>query len=194
MATLRMTHKVAHTAVPEELAAKMPPNLRHCRLQDAHKLDTKPHTLNKNKRTRDSFRNCVYIFNTLPNRLTAITDPKRFSRWLKVFTKDPAKLPIVIPTKDEPKQPPNQTRGSRRGHQKMPNPQPSQTPSSHSSQNRRNSPTISRAQPRPNPTGQIPTDGINGLAPNISQPQWGINRIGGKTNILNPAAQIFIPT
>ena len=57
LATLRMTHKIAHLAVPEELAVKMPLNLNHRRLQVAHKLDTKPRELNKNKRTRDSYRN-----------------------------------------------------------------------------------------------------------------------------------------
>ena len=115
LSTIRMTHKIAHRAIPEELASKMPLNVRNLRLTEAHKLDTKPRFLNKNTRTRASFRNRAYVFNTLPNRLTAISDPKRFNRWLKVFLRDPTKLPITIPTVDDPKPKPNQTKNRRRG-------------------------------------------------------------------------------
>ena len=138
LATLRMTHKIAHLAVPEELAVKMPLNLNHRRLQVAHKLDTKPRELNKNKQTRDSYRNRAYIYNTLPNRLTALQEPKRFSKWLKVLLRDPSKLPLVIPTIEQPKVHPNPTRGRhnapKSSHHQQPNIQPNQTFSSQSSQ------------------------------------------------------------
>ena len=117
MSTHRMTHKIVYKAVPEELAAKMPLNTTNLRLKEAHKLDTKPKFLNKNLRTRSTFRSRAYLFNTLPNRLTAIEDPKKFSKWLKVQLRDPSKLPIKIPTIEEPKLKTNQTfnRRSRRG-------------------------------------------------------------------------------
>ena len=109
IATMRLTHKVVHYGVPEELAATMDLNVRNHRLRIAHKLDTKPKVLNKNKRMRSSFKSRAYYFNTLPHRLTEIEESKCFNRWLKVHLKDPSNLPKIIPTKEEPKRAPNQT-------------------------------------------------------------------------------------
>ena len=61
-------------------------------------LDTKPKFFNLNKRTQGSFRNCAYNFNTLPHRLTDIEDPKRYKKWLKIFIRNPTKLPNPLPT------------------------------------------------------------------------------------------------
>ena len=109
-----MMHKIVHKGIPEELATRMPLNVRNPCLVEVYKLDTKPKFLMKNKPMRLSFRNCSYIFNTLPNRLTSIADPKRFNKWLKIFLMDPTKLPKLIPTKTDPKPIPNQTKTSRR--------------------------------------------------------------------------------
>ena len=110
LATLNMAHKVAHANIPEELNLKMPLNARNLRLKEANKFDTKPRCLDKNKLTRASFRNRAYIFNTLPNRLTAVKESKRFSKWLKVYLKNPGKLPKPIPKLGETRRPPNQMR------------------------------------------------------------------------------------
>ena len=109
LATLRMTHKVVHQHIPEELACSMPLNTINLRLIEAKKLDTKPRALNKNKRTRASFRSRAYTFNTLPNRLTAIVENKRFNKWLKVFLRNPAKLPKPIPKVEPVQRRPNPT-------------------------------------------------------------------------------------
>ena len=119
LATHRITHKILHRGVPEELASMMPPNTTNLRLLEAKKLATKPKYLNKNKRTTASYRNRAYCFNTLPNRLTSLKDHKQFGKWLKVYLRDPSKLPKVIPDKPSPNQVPkplpNQMRNRRRG-------------------------------------------------------------------------------
>ena len=108
LSTLRMTHKIVHLGIPEELASRMPLNTRNPRLIEAHKLNTKPKLLTKNKQMSTSFRSRAYIFNTLPNRLSAIVKPKRFNRWLKIYLRDPSKLPKVIPTLSQSKPKPKQ--------------------------------------------------------------------------------------
>ena len=102
LTTMRMTHKVINMSIPEELATKMPLNTRNARLKEARKLDTKPRILNRNKWMQSSFRSCAYFYNTLPNRLTAISEPKHFNKWLNFFLKDHNKLPNPIPTQTTP--------------------------------------------------------------------------------------------
>ena len=77
LGTLRMAHKVIHLNIPEELSVSMPQNRRNWIIKQAYKFDTKPKLLNKNKRTKGSFRNRAYLFNTLPHRLTQIPETKR---------------------------------------------------------------------------------------------------------------------
>ena len=106
LSTLRMTHKVVHQSIPEELACRMPLNSCNLRLMEAKKLDTKPRSLNRNKRTRASFHSQEYIFNTLPNRLTAIVESKQFNKWLKIYLRNPMKTTKTIPKMGTPKKPP----------------------------------------------------------------------------------------
>ena len=97
LATMRMMHSLINQGIPEEMASIMPLNQRNLRLIQARKLDTKPRELNKNERTQASFRNWAYYYNTLPNRLTEISEKKWFNKWLKVFLKNLSKPPNPIP-------------------------------------------------------------------------------------------------
>ena len=121
LATMRITHKILNSGIPEEIAGKMHKNTTNLKLMSANKLRTKPKSLNKNLRTLSSFRNRAYFFNTLPHHLTELKDPKMFNKWMKAYLKDPAKLLKVIPKnvpktfyeRHRPKPGPNQT-GHRR--------------------------------------------------------------------------------
>ena len=95
MSTLRLTHKIIHQGIPEELSEKMPINKTNTRLSTAKKLATKPKWLNKNKQTTSSFRNRAYVINTLPHRLTEIQDSKKFSKWTKIYLNNPSNLPSL---------------------------------------------------------------------------------------------------
>ena len=118
LTNLKLTHKIVHCKIPEELATKMTLNTRSPRLIEACKLDTKPVSLMKNKQTRSTYRNRAYIWNTLPNRLTAIADPKFFNKWVKVHLVNPSKLPKIIPLKQEDKKCPIYIRGQKKNFPK----------------------------------------------------------------------------
>ena len=97
LATLRLVHKIINKSIPEELSVKMPINRTNPRLIEARKLQCKPKELNKNKRTLLSFRNRAYILNTIPHRITALQDSKRFNKWVKTFLINPSLVPATIP-------------------------------------------------------------------------------------------------
>ena len=101
LSTLRITHNIVHNQIPEELATKMKLNTRNLTIKKTFKLDTKPKHLNLNKRTQGSYRNRAYDFNTLPHRLTQITDKTQFKKWLKIFITNPTSLPNPIPPKSK---------------------------------------------------------------------------------------------
>ena len=84
-ATLTLTHKILHTGSPQEIATQMPINTKSLRVQQHHKLDTKPRWLGANKTTKASFRNRAYVFNTLLGSLTSIKDTKKFKPKLKDY-------------------------------------------------------------------------------------------------------------
>ena len=118
LATLRLAHKITTRGIPEEMSAKMPLCSTTPRLREARKLAMKPKYLNKNKKVLSSFRNRAYTLNTLPHRLTEISDPKTFNKWVKVYLRNPAKLPKVIPKREAARPRPNQTTDGRRSVKK----------------------------------------------------------------------------
>ena len=115
LATNRLTHKILHDKVPEELALKMPQNVRNWKIKKMIKLDTKPRWLTQNKRTNSTYRSRAYIFNTLPHRLTTINESKRFNKWVKIHTMTPNKLPNPIPQPDPKRNKPNLKQTNRQG-------------------------------------------------------------------------------
>ena len=104
LATLRIVHKIINKSIPEELAEKFKLNVTNPRLMEGKKLSCKPKELNRNKKTQLSFRNRAYILNTLPHRITSLSDPRRFNKWVKTYLRNPSLVPTIIPTGEKPNQ------------------------------------------------------------------------------------------
>ena len=85
MATHRMTHSILNVGIPEEIATKMPMNLKSLRVGKHRKLDTKPRWLQKNKITRASYRARAYLYNVLPEKVTSQVEVKKFKKELKSY-------------------------------------------------------------------------------------------------------------
>ena len=83
--TFKMAHRILNTASPEEISSQMPRNTQGHRIQAQNKFAQKPKWLNQNKTTRDSIRNRMYHYNTLPGRLTELTDHKKFKKETKKY-------------------------------------------------------------------------------------------------------------
>ena len=84
-ATHKQTYKILNWKIPEEIAEKMPMNSNSMRMQTNQKLATKPKWLTRNKISRASYRNRAYLFNTLPNVVTAQKSFKDFKKELKKY-------------------------------------------------------------------------------------------------------------
>ena len=83
LATNKQTFKILNMKKPEELAARMPMNLKHLRISKQKKLDNKPKWLMSNKTTRKSYRNRSYNYSTLPNVLTSQETYLKFKKKCK---------------------------------------------------------------------------------------------------------------
>ena len=83
--TFKMTHRILNENIPEEIASKMPMNLKSLRIGLHRQLDTKPKWLTKKKVANNSFRARAYSYNTLPQKITSIIKSKDFKKELKSF-------------------------------------------------------------------------------------------------------------
>ena len=93
LATANMVHKVINKGVPAELKELMPMNTVTSRIQIHRKLAAKPRILNKNQLLKSTFRSRAYKFNTLPGRITSLTDHSKFKKWAKIHFIAPSKVP-----------------------------------------------------------------------------------------------------
>ena len=79
-ATTTSLHKIIHTRVPATLAELLPLNTVTSRMRIHKKLSAKPRILNSTKLYRSTFRSRSYIYNTLPGRVTSISDHKTLKK------------------------------------------------------------------------------------------------------------------
>ena len=93
LAVYKFTQKSINLKIPTMMSTQIKLNTRNVSLIERRILDTKPSYLTENLTARLSLRARLYKYNTLPKKLTQLTDIKRFSKWIKKYMKDKNNFP-----------------------------------------------------------------------------------------------------
>ena len=84
-ATHSLTHRILNSGNPQELSLLMPKNNNGLRISAQNKLGTNPKWLGQNKKNRNLYRSRAYLYNTLPQKLTTITEKYKFKKQMKKY-------------------------------------------------------------------------------------------------------------